>query len=188
DGNSARHRVQSILAPTPVIYIDRAVTTPPRPTESFVVDDAGVRLDQFLVRHLPGCSRRQARDAIAAGAISVNGRRGRKGQTLTRGDVVRADPTLWQRRLMPQPHLAVPILYADTALVAVDKPAGMPAIARRADDRGTVANYLLGHYPEMHAVSGSLLEAGLVHRLDTATSGVLLATRSAAAWRDLRAQ
>src|SRR5262249_1213781 len=117
-----------------------------------------------------------------------NGRRGRKGQTLTRGDVVRADPTLWQRRLMPQPHLAVTILYADTALVAVDKPAGMPAIARRADDRGTVANYLLGHYPEMHAVSGSLLEAGLVHRLDTATSGVLLAARSAAAWRDLRAQ
>ena len=173
----------------PVIYIERAVSTPPRDADTFVVgDDDSTRLDQFLVRHLPDCSRRRARLAIGLGAVLVNGRRGRKGQPLRPGDVVRADRAAWDRALVPQPDLAVPVLYADADIVAVDKPAGMPSIALRADDNGTVANYLLGHYPEVRGVGGSAFEAGLAHRLDTATSGVLVAGRTAAAWRRLRAQ
>ena len=163
--------------------------TPLRDADTFVVGDAdAIRLDQFLVRHLPDCSRRQARLAIGLGAVLVNGRRGRKGQALRPGDVVRADRAAWDRQLLPQPDLEVPVLYADAAMIAVDKPAGMAAAALRAADRGTVANFLLGRYPELSGVGGAAFEAGLAHRLDTATSGVLLAGRHAAAWRHLRAQ
>ena len=162
--------------------------TPPNRVDTFVVgDDDGLRLDQFLVRHLPDCSRRQARAAIGAGGVLVNGRRGRKGQALRLGDVVRADPSALHGVLAAQPELALRILHTDEALVAVDKPAGMAAVALRAGDRDTVANGLLGRYPELRDV-GTAFEAGLVHRLDTPTSGVLLAARTTAAWHALRAQ
>jgi 23S rRNA pseudouridine1911/1915/1917 synthase len=163
------------------------VLTPPADT-FFVRDDDRDRLDRFLVRHLPGCSRRLARDAIGAGAVWVNDRAAHKGQALQSGDVVRIDRTVFERQPAAQPDLAVPLLYADDAMVAVDKPAGMPTTALRASDRDTVANYLFGRYSELRGVGGSTFEAGLVHRLDTATSGVLLAARTQAAWRNLRAQ
>jgi 23S rRNA pseudouridine1911/1915/1917 synthase len=153
-----------------------------------VGDHDGIRLDQFVVRRWRGVGRRLARLAIAAGAVTVNGRRARKGQRLQSGDVVRADPGLLARTPAAQPDLAVPVLHEDAALVAVEKPAGMPALALRPSDRDTVANYLLGRYPEVGASAASAMEAGLVHRLDTGTSGVLVAARSAPAWQTLRAQ
>jgi 23S rRNA pseudouridine1911/1915/1917 synthase len=165
------------------------VRTPPDRGETFVVQDAGsTRLDQFLVARLSGGSRRRARLAIDAGAVMVNGRRGRKGQALHPGDVVRIDIAALDCDLTPQPELHLPILYLDDALIAVDKPAGMPAVALRASDRDTVANGLLGRFPELRGVGGSAFEVGLVHRLDTPTSGVLLAARTAPAWQQLRAQ
>ena len=161
--------------------------TPSNRAETFVVQRASVRLDQFLVKQLPDGSRRRARLAIAAGAVAVNGRRGRKGQTLRAGDVVRVDLAALAVDLLAQPELRLPILYEDEAVIAVDKPAGMPTVALRASDRDTVANALLGRYPELRSV-GTGFEAGLVHRLDTPTSGVLLAARSASAWQRLRSQ
>jgi 23S rRNA pseudouridine1911/1915/1917 synthase len=152
-----------------------------------VRDGESIRLDQFLVRCWPGVSRRLARLAIGAGAVLVNGRRGLKGQMLRPGDVLRADRAPLHGAPTAQPELAVAVLYADAAVVAVDKPAGMPAIALRPDDRDTLANYLLGRYPELAAIGGTAFEAGLAHRLDTPTSGVLVAGRTDAAWRRLRA-
>jgi 23S rRNA pseudouridine1911/1915/1917 synthase len=152
-----------------------------------VRDGESIRLDQFLVHCWPGCSRRLARLAIGAGAVLVNGRPGQKGQMLRPGDVVRADRTPLHAAPAAQPELAVPVLYADAALVAVDKPAGMPTLALRADERDTIVNYLLGRYPELAAVGASAFEAGLAHRLDTPTSGVLVAGRTDTAWRRLRA-
>ncbi len=165
------------------------MSTPSGCADTWLVqdDDCG-RLDQFHVRHLPAWSRRQARAAIGAGAVLVNGRRGRKGQALQPGDMVRADRSVLDRALVAQPDLALPVLYADEALIAIDKPAGMPAIAMRADDRDTVANFLLGRYPALRGIGGSAFEAGLAHRLDTATSGVLVAGRTDATWRRLRGQ
>jgi 23S rRNA pseudouridine1911/1915/1917 synthase len=146
------------------------------------------RLDRFLVRHWSGCSRRLARLAIDAGAVQVNGQRGRKGQPLQPGDTVRADRRALQRAPAAQPDLAVPLLYEDAEVIAVEKPAGMPSVALRADDRETIVNYLIARYPELEAIGDAAFEAGLVHRLDTATSGVLVVGRTDAAWRRLRAQ
>jgi 23S rRNA pseudouridine1911/1915/1917 synthase len=162
---------------------------PTHPIEPLIVPSGdGVRLDAFLARHLPAGSRRRARAAIAAGAVLVNGRPGRKSQALHPGDVVQADLSVLDREPAPQPDLPVPILYEDEAVVAVDKPSGMPSVALRAGDRNTVANFLLGRYPEVHRIGDVGFEAGLVHRLDTATSGVLLAARTQAAWQALRSQ
>jgi 23S rRNA pseudouridine1911/1915/1917 synthase len=121
-------------------------------------------------------------------AVVVNGVADARGQALRPGDVVCVYLAPLNCDLAPQPELRLPILYLDEAVIAVDKPAGMPAVALRASDRDTVANGLLGRYPELRGVGGSAFEVGLVHRLDTPTSGVLLAARTTPTWQQLRAQ
>src|SRR5262249_5776759 len=81
------------------------------------------------------------------------------------------------RALTPESALALPILYEDAALIAVDKPGGMPSHALDPRERGTAVAFLLARHPELAEV-GDPLAPGLVHRLDTGTSGVLLAARS----------
>jgi 23S rRNA pseudouridine1911/1915/1917 synthase len=145
---------------------------------------APARLETFLHAALPGLSRRLVRRLIGEGGVRVNGRRARKGVRLQPGDVVTV-PAL-PASLAPEPELSLPIVYEDDALVAVDKPGGMPGHALDPRQRGTAAAFLLARYPEMAAV-GDPLAPGLVHRLDTGTSGLLLAARTAAAHAAVRA-
>jgi 23S rRNA pseudouridine1911/1915/1917 synthase len=103
--------------------------------------------------------------------------------------MVQVPETLFQgAALRPNPVLAVPVLYEDGALVAIDKPPGMPSHALRAHESDTAANFLLAHDAKLATVGKSPLEPGIVHRLDTDTSGVLLAARTAAAYHALRRQ
>lgn len=152
-------------------------------------DCGGMRLDVFLSRQLPSLSRRAAQVAIANGDVRINGRMARKGSSLRVGDRVGlATDITAVEALSPNPDLPISILYEDSELVAVDKPAGIATHALRPDETTTVANFLLARYPEMRSIGAPPLEAGLVHRLDTDTSGVLLAARTAAAFVKLRQQ
>ncbi len=72
-------------------------------------------------------------------------------------------------------------------MVAIAKPAGMPSHPLAVGERGTAANAIVARFPECAAASPDAREAGLVHRLDAGTSGVLLAARSAEVWPQLRA-
>src|SRR5207247_11143367 len=88
-------------------------------------------------------------------------------------------------RPAPEPALDVPIVHEDEHLVVLDKPGGMPAHALDPRERGTVAAFVLARYPETAGV-GDPLAPGLVHRLDTGTSGLLLVARTPEAYRHLR--
>jgi 23S rRNA pseudouridine1911/1915/1917 synthase len=157
----------------------RAIRVPPA--------TAPVRLDVFLAQHVPHCSRRTAQRAIAGGEVRINDRRARKGQLVRDNDLIQVAEELFAPpALQPNAQLALRVLYEDAAVIAVDKPAGMPSQALRAHEMDTVANFLLAKYPELAAVGKSTQEAGLVHRLDVNTSGVLLAARTADAYRFLR--
>jgi 23S rRNA pseudouridine1911/1915/1917 synthase len=72
--------------------------------------------------------------------------------------------------------------------VVVNKPAGMPSVAVRHTDTHTVANFLTAHFPETTMAGARPLDAGLVHRLDMETSGLLLAARTPDAYAALREQ
>ncbi len=160
-------------------------------TEVLVVPDGPpMRLDIFLTSAVPGLSRRHTRDLIAQGTVRVNGRRAAKARLVGPRDVVsiaggRPHP---QRDLAPQPELLVRVLYEDADLIALDKPPGLPSLALRSGDRDTIANFLVARHPGIQTVSSNPLEAGLVHRLDTGTSGVLLAARTPVAHAHLRNQ
>jgi 23S rRNA pseudouridine1911/1915/1917 synthase len=152
--------------------------------------EEGGRLDSYLLRSLPGMSRRMIRRRIDEGRIEVNGRPARKGQHVFPGDVIRFPGALLSRRanLRPQPDLRVKVLLEDPDCLALDKPAGMATVALDADDTDTLANFLVARFPETAAAGRSPLEAGLVHRLDHGTSGVVLAARNREAYDRLRRQ
>ena len=142
------------------------------------------RLDAIVRAALPGLSRRVVRALITEGAVRVDGHRAAKGGRVPAGAVVTL-PEL-SAGVVAEPDLAVPVVYQDAHLVVLDKPGGMPAHALDPRQRGTAAASLLARYPETRDV-GDPLAPGLVHRLDTGTSGLLLGARTSEVHMRLRA-
>jgi 23S rRNA pseudouridine1911/1915/1917 synthase len=153
-------------------------------------DCAGLRLDAFLRARLPFLSRSELEDALRERFFSLNGRRARKGDRLVAGDTVRfAGPAGW---LAPGPipdrRLAVPVLYEDMHLLALNKPAGMACHGFSGRDNGSLANFLLARWPNLSGIGKNRWEPGLVHRLDRETSGIILVAKTQAAFEDLCGQ
>src|SRR4029078_8496414 len=89
--------------------------------------------------------------------------------------------------VLPPPEVPLEVLFCDAQLVAVNKPAGIPSHPLRTGEKGTLANALVARFPECAGAADDPGEAGLGHRLDNGTSGVLLAARRHDVWLALRA-
>ncbi len=150
---------------------------------------AGQRLDRFLVDVTPGLSRARAKAILEAGQVRVDGHRVRKGDPLVEGNVVEVSGELPPQDFTPiaTPDVTLTVRYEDADVVVVEKPAGVPTHPLRPDETGTLVNALLARYPEMATVGFHLREPGLLHRLDTDTTGLILAARNKAAFEALRA-
>lgn len=143
------------------------------------------RIDRVLVARFPGVGRRRWAELFAAGWVAVNGARARKGDRVAGGDqvTVRAAPSTGSSLApVPEPDLPLDVLHADARLLALAKPAGQPSHPLRPGETGTLANALVARFPECAAVGRDPREAGLCHRLDRGTSGVLLAARDMEAY------
>jgi 23S rRNA pseudouridine1911/1915/1917 synthase len=127
-----------------------------------------------------------ARRLVEQGAVRVDGRPGRKGQLLATGQTVELAAPADEPAVLPDPSMPLVVLYEDAAMVAVNKPAGWPTHPLRPGERGTLASALLARFPECATASRDAREAGFVHRLDTGTSGVVLAARDPEGWLALR--
>jgi 23S rRNA pseudouridine1911/1915/1917 synthase len=161
-------------------------------------DSAGQRIDHVVAAAVPGLTVAAARRLLQAGAVRIDGRRPRKGVKLAAGTadgtIEIDDAALAAARapaarvpVAPDAGLDVAVLRADDALVAIAKPAGVPSHPLAPGETGTAANAIVARFPECAGASPDPREGGLVHRLDTGTSGVLIAARSAQAWPALRA-
>lgn len=147
--------------------------------------DAGTRVDVFVVRVLPGLGRAAAKALVDDGGVRVDGRRARKGDRLRAGALVSVTAPSLDASALPDPDVAVRVLREEADFVAVDKQAGIPTHPLRPGELGTLANGLLARYPELRGVGYGPREPGIVHRLDTGTSGVLLVARTAPAFEEL---
>ena len=151
------------------------------------LSDAGRRLDVFLARRLPGCSRSFAAQLIAAGAVEVDGRQRKPGHCLKVGEMVTGSvPAPRPSGFLPEP-IPLDILYEDEHLVVVNKPAGLVVHPAPGHYSGTLVNALLYHCPDLAGI-GAELRPGIVHRLDKDTSGVLVVAKNGAALERLAAQ
>jgi 23S rRNA pseudouridine1911/1915/1917 synthase len=149
--------------------------------------DGGKRLDVFLSERL-ALSRREAQRLVARGLVTVEGGRAVKGESLALGALVRVAPFVpeAEMEILPDPDLTLVFLQAGEGFVVVDKPAGVPVMPREPDERGTVLNALAAVYPQFQGVGEGGLRSGVVHRLDTDTSGALLVATEEAAWARFR--
>jgi 23S rRNA pseudouridine1911/1915/1917 synthase len=131
---------------------------------------AGTRLDQFLAGPLGSRARAQA--LIDQGAVRVDGRVKRKRHLVTAGELIEVEPAA---RQVPAPLADVPfeIAYEDEHLLVVDKPAGVVVHPAKGHWTGTLAQALSGR-----AAGGDKpWRAGIVHRLDRDTSGLLVVAK-----------
>jgi 23S rRNA pseudouridine1911/1915/1917 synthase len=142
-----------------------------------------------LVELVPGASRAKVRKAIETGGVRVGGRVRAKGQVVSGGDVVSFDEAALMSHEVPppaEPDAALEVLFESADVLIVNKPAGQPCAPLRADERGTLAGALLGHYPSLEGVGYGPREPGLLHRLDADTSGVVMVARSHDAFARLK--
>jgi 23S rRNA pseudouridine1911/1915/1917 synthase len=151
-------------------------------------DAAGERLDRFLVAALPDQSRAHIQKLIKDGLVTVSGRPAARANTPMRaGDVVDVDiPAPAPTRLAPE-ALPLPILYQDSDVVVVDKPAGMVVHPGAGHVQGTLVNALLHHVDDLSGIGGEE-RPGIVHRLDRGTSGLMVVAKHDAAHRELARQ
>ena len=163
----------------------------PRPYR-FVVGpaDAGTRVDRYLVRHLPAdISRGMIQRAILQGAVTVGGRAVKPHRVLKAGDVIDTQPpssaAQAPRPATPQP-IPLEIVHEDPALLVVNKPAGLVTHPAPGHWDGTLVNAVLWHLGQRTGSreqgtrdeAAPLPRAGIVHRLDKDTSGLLLVAKT----------
>jgi 23S rRNA pseudouridine1911/1915/1917 synthase len=156
-------------------------------------NDAGKRLDQFLAAHLHETSRARVQQLISQNLVLVDNSQAKASLRLRGGEriAVLAAAQSAPLRAMAE-DIPLDIVYEDDDLAVVNKPAGMMvhAGAGATDDqrnRGTLVNALLHHFGQLSSVGGEL-RPGIVHRLDKATSGLIVVAKSDETHRRLAAQ
>lgn len=135
---------------------------------------AGLRLDQVLARELPQYSRARLQGWIAAGAVRVDGQQPRAKDKVLGGEHVEIAARLEaDERVTPEAR-PLAVVHEDRSLLVINKPAGMVVHPGAGNPRHTLQNALLALDPKLALVP----RAGLVHRLDKDTSGLLVVART----------
>jgi 23S rRNA pseudouridine1911/1915/1917 synthase len=150
-------------------------------------EDSGKRLDAFLHQRLPQFSRSRLQSWIKEGRVLLDGKGARASYIVRGGEDVSVTPAHLPSLKAEPEELPLKILYEDSDVVVVDKPAGMVVHAGAGHGRGTLVNALLHHFGSLSSVNGDL-RPGIVHRLDRDTSGVLVVARTDRAHQALAAQ
>ncbi len=139
--------------------------------------EAGARCDVAIAR-LSGASRGAVALAIRAGDVRLNGTVPKPAMPVAEGDVLEYAIALPVALDAEPETISLAVVYEDDALLVVDKPAGMVAHPAHGARHGTLVNGLLAHAGPL---PGDPLRAGLVHRLDRDTSGLLVVAKTAEA-------
>ena len=139
-------------------------------TRSIPEELAGLRLDQALARMFPEYSRSRLKEWLLAGAITLDGGPRRPRDAVAGGELVCLQPQAEASvRAAPEP-IALNIAFEDEHLLVIDKPAGLVVHPGAGNPAGTLMNGLLHHAPSLEQVP----RAGIIHRLDKDTTGLLL--------------
>lgn len=140
---------------------------------------AGERLDKLAVSLFKGCSRSRLKRWISEGVLRVDGHirmpdyKVRVGEKITL-QIPEEQPDAW----VPETGIVFQVLHETASYLIINKPAGLAVHPGAGCQTGTLANGLLARYPELQSVP----RAGIVHRLDKDTTGLLVIARTEAAY------
>jgi 23S rRNA pseudouridine1911/1915/1917 synthase len=150
-------------------------------------EDEGQRLDRFVAGHLPSLSRSQVQKLITDGHVELSDGRAKPALAVWDGLVVDVTLPKTSQSTPAAENIPLEILYEDTDLAAINKPAGLVVHPGAGHASGTLVNALLHHLTGLSGIGG-VERPGIVHRLDRGTSGVLVVAKNDAAHRELSRQ
>ena len=162
----------------PIDYIDE---------EDFIsleipMEMAGERLDKVLAGSLPDYSRNRLKTWVEAGAVMVDGKVTKARYLLRGGESIKVFPQEMPEQFAFSPeNIPLDVVYEDDSIIVINKPPGLVVHPAAGNWSGTLLNGLLYKYPELK----SLPRAGIVHRLDKDTSGLMVVARTAHAQTSL---
>ncbi|WP_296353635.1 RluA family pseudouridine synthase [Ramlibacter sp.] len=159
---------------------DAAEPGPDAEARPFAIDAGlhGQRLDRALAERVPEFSRSYLQQLIERGAVRVNGKPvGKPSHKVKVGDAgeIELRPTPQSQAFRPEP-IALDVVFEDAHLLVVDKPAGLVVHPAPGNWSGTLLNALLARHDD----AANLPRAGIVHRLDKDTSGLMVVARTRA--------
>jgi 23S rRNA pseudouridine1911/1915/1917 synthase len=145
-------------------------------------EHCGMRLDKVVSQLVPQFSRSRLQQWVESGHITVDGRPARAKATMLGDETIVVLPQAAPEDLAYKAE-AIPldVLHEDAAILVIDKPAGLVVHPAAGNWSGTLLNGLLHHYPAAAGVP----RAGIVHRLDKETSGLMVVAKTLEAQTDL---
>lgn len=150
-------------------------------TATVPLNMAGMRLDQAVATLFSQYSRARLQQWIKAGHILVDGLQQRPKDKLVGGEAITLDVQLEpDTRFLPE-DLPLDVVYEDDAILVINKPAGLVVHPAAGNPAGTMLNALLHYAPEL----ANIPRAGIVHRLDKDTSGLLVVARTLTSQKEL---
>src|SRR5262245_36884750 len=146
---------------------------------------AGLRLDKALAQMFSEHSRNRLQRWLKDGHVSLDGRSAKPKQKIWGGEriEIRSQPDPSRSPQLPE-RIALDVVHEDDDILVINKPAGLVVHPGNGNWKGTLLNALLHHAPALAAVP----RAGIVHRLDKDTSGLLVVAKNLRAQTDLARQ
>lgn len=140
--------------------------------------DKNTRLDTLVFERYPAYSRSRISGWIQSSEIRVNGRPGKPGYRVKENDVITGEiPDKEKSFQIAAQSIPLDIIYEDDGLIVINKRAGMVVHPATGHTDGTLVNALLNHFPPIASVGPETSRAGIVHRLDKDTSGLILVAK-----------
>jgi 23S rRNA pseudouridine1911/1915/1917 synthase len=154
--------------------------------QTFTISEifAQERIDQALVKLMPEYSRTQIKTWIEAGEVLMGGKPVKAKTRLKGGETISVDLSLPSQVQWEAQHIPLTIVHEDEALLIINKPVGMVVHPGAGNADRTLLNAILHHAPALQ----SLPRAGILHRLDKDTSGLLVIAKTRAALKDISHQ
>ncbi len=150
------------------------------------VESGGARLDRYISERVPELSRAAAQRLIDDGFIFVDNHARKASYRVQAGETIRVEIPPPEPATLRAENIPLAIVYEDDDVLVLNKPAGLVVHPAAGHADGTLANAVLAHCPNLNV--GGVERPGIVHRLDSETSGIIVVAKNDAALRDLQAQ
>ncbi len=150
-------------------------------------EGAGMRVDAFIAARVEGLTRSQVKRLLDEECVRVDGKQVKASYAVEAGEVIDVCVPPPREPSAIAQEIPLDVLHEDADIIVVNKPAGMVVHPAAGHPDGTLMNALLAHCDDLSGIGGEL-KAGIVHRLDVGTTGVIVAAKNDAAHQKLSDQ
>ena len=145
------------------------------------------RIDKYLAATIEDVTRSELKNYFTAGLITVNSKVVKPSYTLSEGDLINIEPREVVVLDVEKEDIPLDVVYEDSDVIVVNKPSGMVVHPAFGHYQGTLVNALMHHCDDLSGING-VIRAGIVHRIDKDTSGLLVACKNDLAHKSLSKQ